>query len=143
MRLLPLLAVACATPGLGTAERAAVTSVLTRQSEAWNRGDLAAYMEGYARDPKLLFTSGGTIRRGYDEARAAYEKRYGSDRASMGQLVFEILDVQPVGKGGAVVLGRWRLTETPSAGQGVFSVVLERREGRWQIIHDHTSSDLP
>jgi ketosteroid isomerase-like protein len=42
---------------------------------------------------------------------------------------------------GAVVLGRWRLTETPNAGSGVFSVVLERRPEGWRIIHDHTSAD--
>jgi len=141
MRLLVLLTVACATPNLSVRERAAVTSVLVRQSDAWNRGDLGAYMDGYARDPDLVFTSGGKIRRGFEEARAAYQKRYGSDRSSMGKLAFEILGVQPVGKGGAVVLGRWKLTETPNAGSGVFSVVLERREGTWQIIHDHTSSD--
>ncbi len=123
------------------ADRAAVAAVLERQRAAWNRGDLDGYMDGYARTPELVFTSGGKIRRGWDEARAAYHKRYGGDRASMGELAFEILAVQPVGADGAIVLGRWRLTGTPQAGGGVFSIVLARLEAGWRIVHDHTSSD--
>ena len=124
-------------------ERSAVLDVLDRQRQAWNRGDLESYMAGYARTPELVFTSGGKIRRGWDEAYAAYRQRYGGDRAGMGQLVFEIIDVQPVGGEGAVVLGRWRVTDTAHAGAGVFSVVLERHREGWRIIHDHTSSDSP
>jgi ketosteroid isomerase-like protein len=59
----------------------------------------------------------------------------------MGQLAFEILGVQSVGVDAAVVLGRWRLTATPHAGSGVFSVVIERRPEGWRVVHDHTSVD--
>ena len=123
------------------ADRGAIEGVLERQRVAWNRGDLDGYMDGYAHTSELVFTSGGKIRRGWDEARAAYHKRYGADRASMGELAFEILGVTPIGADGAVVLGRWRLTGTPEAGGGVFSVVLARLDGGWRIVHDHTSSD--
>ncbi|MEQ1570497.1 MAG: DUF4440 domain-containing protein [Myxococcota bacterium] len=122
-------------------ERAAVAGVLTAQAEAWNRGDLEGYMAGYARSPDLVFTSGGGIRRGFDETLARYRARYGSDPQTMGKLAFELLDVRPVGADGAVVLGRWTLTQTPNAGHGVFTVVMERRAGSWRVIHDHTSVD--
>jgi ketosteroid isomerase-like protein len=59
----------------------------------------------------------------------------------MGKLSFEVIDVQPAGADGAVMLGRWRLTDTPAAGSGVFSIVFERHRDGWRIIHDHTSSD--
>jgi ketosteroid isomerase-like protein len=124
-------------------DRRALEALIERQRLAWNRGDLPAYMEGYARTPALVFTSGAKIRRGWDQTLAAYQKRYGGDRGGMGRLVFEILDVQPVGADGAVVLGRWRLTDTPQAGSGVFSVVAERRAEGWRIVHDHTSADPP
>lgn len=144
--LLVLLTFACARkPFDPSATRATIYETLERQRQAWNRGDLDAYMDGYAHDPDLVFTSGGKIRRGWDETLAAYRKRYGSDHASMGQLAFEVLGIQIVGEAGAVVLGRWRLTSTPEAGQGVFSVVYEKRPegGRdvWKIVHDHTSLD--
>ena len=132
----------CAGPQRFSAEdRDSVVAVLERQRAAWNRGDLDGFMAGYAATPELIFTSGGAIRRGFEEARDRYRKRYGSDKAGMGQLEFQILDIQPVGADGAVVLGRWRLRGTPNLGSGVFSVVLERRPEGWRIIHDHTSSD--
>jgi ketosteroid isomerase-like protein len=127
--------------GFTASDRSAVEAVLGRQQAAWNRGDLPAYLDAYARTPELIFTSGGKIRSGWEETRAAYQRRYGASQAGMGRLTFDILGVQAVGSDGAVVLGRWRLTDTPQAGGGVFSVVLERRPEGWRIVHDHTSSD--
>jgi hypothetical protein len=57
--------------------------------------------------------------------------------------VFRIEAIDPVGADGAVVLGTWDLTESPSDGRGVFSVVLERRPEGWRIVHDHTSLATP
>jgi ketosteroid isomerase-like protein len=125
------------------ADRQAIEGVLEQQRQAWNRGDLPGYMQGYARGPALVFTSGGKIRRGWEQTLAAYQKRYGGDRAGMGQLEFEVLEVQNTGADGAVMLGRWRLTGTPEAGAGVFSVVFERRPEGWRVVHDHTSSAGP
>ncbi len=119
----------------------AIREVLEAQVAAWNRGDLDAYMDGYARTPDLVFTSGGNIRKGWDETREKYRAKYGTAPETMGKLDFEILGVQALGADGAVVLGRWALTETEQAGSGVFSVVLERRPEGWRVVHDHTSSD--
>src|SRR5258708_6053311 len=65
-------------------DRAAITAVLDRQIAAWNRGDLAAYMDGYARTPALVFTSGGNVRRGWQEAFDHYRARYATDPKAMG-----------------------------------------------------------
>jgi uncharacterized protein (TIGR02246 family) len=129
--------------GCATAPHAdpAVRAVLTAQQAAWNRGDLDGFMAGYARSPELVFTSGGKIRRGYAETYAKYKAKYGGDHAGMGHLEFDIVTVQSLGTDGAIVLGRWRLTETPNAGSGVFSVALERTDAGWRIVHDHTSVD--
>lgn len=144
--------VACAHPPaspapapaqFAAADDAAVRAVLAAQQDAWNRGDLAGYMAGYLQSPELVFTSGGRIRHGWDETFAKYRDRYGSDPSTMGKLDFEILGVQALGADGAIVLGRWRLTETPVAGGGVFSVALIRTPTGWKVVHDHTSSDPP
>jgi ketosteroid isomerase-like protein len=139
---LVLAAAGCVGPArrFAAADRAAVVAVLDAQRTAWNRGDLDGYMDGYARTDDLVFTSGGGIRRGWTVTRDRYRARYGGDRAGMGTLAFEILEVQAVGPDGAIVLGRWKV-EGPQAGAGVFSVVLERRPEGWRIVHDHTSSD--
>lgn len=131
----------CAPPRTFSAgDGAAVRAVLAAQQDAWNRGDLDAFMAGYLHSDALVFTSGGNIRRGWDETAAKYRARYGSDRSTMGRLSFEILDVQPIGADGAVVLGRWQLDDTSEAGGGVFSVVLARGGDGWKVVHDHTSS---
>jgi uncharacterized protein (TIGR02246 family) len=127
----------------GKFDEAAVVQVLDEQRAAWNRGDLEAFLAGYEPSERLLFTSGGNIRRGFDETREKYRARYGEARETMGQLTFELLDVRPLGScsDAAVVLGRWAVTDTSVAGAGVFSVILERHGDRWEIVHDHTSSN--
>jgi ketosteroid isomerase-like protein len=150
-RLLLVTLAACASRGpaspasrsFSAADDAAVRAVLTMQQDAWNRGDLEGYMRGYVRSDALVFTSGSNVRRGFAETFEKYKARYGSDPSTMGTLAFEILGVQPLGADGAVVLGRWRLTNTPVAGSGIFSVALERTPDGWLVVHDHTSSDAP
>lgn len=148
MRLALLIALAaCATTSstrrFASTDQTAITAVLDAQVAAWNRGDLAAYMDGYARTDALIFTSGGRIRRGWQTAFDHYQARYGKDPAAMGKLRFEILEVHPVGPDAAVVLGNWILTSSPADGHGVFSLVLERRPEGWRVIHDHTSLETP
>jgi ketosteroid isomerase-like protein len=121
------------------ADRAAITTLLDQQIAAWNRGDLMRYMDAYARTPALIFTSGGNIRRGWQDAFDHYQARYATDPRAMGTLVFRIDSIDPVGADGAVVLGHWDLTGSEHPGRGVFTLVLERRPEGWRIIHDHTS----
>ena len=143
MRWLLVFLFACAAPqrAFAPSDDAAIRGVLAAQAAAWNRGDLDGYMAGYAHSPDLVFTSGGNIRHGYDETLAKYRARYGSDRATMGALTLDVLSIQHLGADGAIVLGRWKLTDTPNAGGGVFSVAFERTSAGWRIVHDHTSAD--
>ena len=121
-------------------DRSTIVGVIEAQAAAWNKGDLDGYMAGYAKIDALIFTSGGKIRRGYQATHDAFMTKYAQDKSKMGRLLFEIVEVQPVGADGAIVLGTWNLTCSPSDGGGVFSVILERRPEGWRIVHDHTSS---
>ena len=148
MRVLSLLLlVACAASPpvrrFAAMDTAAVTKVIEDQAAAWNRGDLAGYMAGYAKTNTLVFTSSGKVRMGWDEAFAHYQKRYATDPKAMGHLVFGITRVDAVGADAAVVLGTWKLTQSEHPGEGVFTLVFERRPEGWRIIHDHTSSSAP
>jgi uncharacterized protein (TIGR02246 family) len=115
-----------------------IRAVLDEQRDAWNRGDLEAFMQGYHHRPDIVFTSGGKIRRGWDETLASYRTRY-AEGGGMGRLSFSDIEITPVGDRAAVVLGHFELTDTPHAGGGVFTLVFERSNGRWAIIHDHSS----
>lgn len=127
----------------GPADEAAVVAVLEGQRDAWNSGDLEAYMAGYEKSELLVFTSGAHIRHGWQETFDKYQERYGGDSSTMGHLEFRLHEIRGLGADAAVVLGHWTLTETEMKGEGVFSVILLRTDAGWKVVHDHTSSTEP
>jgi beta-aspartyl-peptidase (threonine type) len=120
------------------ADRAAISAVLDAELVTWNRGDLAGYMEAYAKTDALVFTAHGKVRRGWQKTYDQYRSRY-ADSAAMGHLVYEDVSIDPVGADGAIVLGAWILTQSQHDARGIYSVVFERRPEGWRIVHDHTS----
>jgi ketosteroid isomerase-like protein len=119
--------------------RAEIDSVLSAQVAAWNRGDIAGYMEGYWKSDSLLFTSGGNARRGWRETFEAYAARYDT-REKMGTLAFSGLEHHLLAPGAAWVCGRWELGRAGDRPGGVFTVVLKKFPEGWKIVHDHTST---
>jgi beta-aspartyl-peptidase (threonine type) len=116
----------------------AILATLAAQAEAWNRGDLEAFMQTYWKSDELTFSAGGRTTRGWQATLDRYRQRY-STPAAMGKLEFRELEVTMLGDEAALVLGEWRLqvgTESPA---GNFSLVLRRIDNQWLIIHDHTS----
>lgn len=120
--------------------RPAIESVLDAQAEAWNRGDLDAFMEGYWRSPDLVFTSGGAVQRGWQTTLDRYRASYGTSPETMGRLAFSDLEVHPLGPGAAWALGRWDLERDGQTTGGVFTLVFREIGGAWRIVHDHTST---
>jgi ketosteroid isomerase-like protein len=143
MRKLALLLVTLAItiPSLAESPEEAITSVITRQAEAWNRGDLEGFMDGYLKSDELVFTSRSRIRRGWQVTFDAYKKTYGMAKETMGQLTFSKLEVHMLGGDAAWVLGRWDLAGPKESSGGIFTLVLRRIDGKWLVVHDHTSSD--
>ena len=132
------LAAVAAAPGPGATT---ARSVLDAQVEAWNRGDLEGFMATYWRSPDLVFCSGGTVTRGWDETLARYRKRYQSEGREMGRLRFDGIEVIPLGEDAALARGAWRLVMTDGKEpHGLFTLLLRRLDGAWRIVHDHTSS---
>lgn len=122
------------------APRDAVVAVVERQADAWNRGDLRAFMDGYWRSPRLSFSAAGKTHFGWDAVLARYEQRYPVP-AAMGKLEFSELDYESLGPDAALLLGRWRLARESGPVGGNFSLIFRRVNGQWVIVHDHTSSD--
>lgn len=117
---------------------------LKAQVEAWNRGDLGAFMQGYLDSPELSYTAAGEIVQGYAALEERYRARYGKDSASMGRLEFRDLAVQPLDPDHALVVGRWHLEQAPGTTyDGVFSLVMKRVGEAWRILHDHSSVRPP
>jgi ketosteroid isomerase-like protein len=113
--------------------------MLEVQQQDWNRGDIESFMRGYERGDSLIFTSGGKIFRGWDEALRRYKSTY-RDREAMGQLEFSQLEITILSDTAAIVLGKWSLQRRNDSPGGVFTLALRKGSDGWKIIHDHTSS---
>jgi ketosteroid isomerase-like protein len=155
-RLLPALLIVAAVLGIGlafyvphwkqarlAAERQAVEGVLTAQVEAWNRGDLEAFMRGYWNSPELTFFSGKDITSGWQATLERYRKRYQSEGKEMGELAFHDLSVGLAGPADAWVRGRWHLVTSKETLDGLFTLLFRKTAEGWRIVHDHTSVGQP
>src|SRR5438270_14058282 len=116
-----------------------IQNVLRAQQEAWNRGDIDAFMNGYWRSDKTVFVSGDDVERGWQKVLDRYKKKY-SDRAKMGTLTFSDLEITPLSNDSAVALGAWKLKRATDEPHGRFTLIFRRLPEGWRIIHDHTSA---
>ena len=117
----------------------AVRAVIEAQRDAWNRGNIEGYMDGYARSADTVFVSGDTVNRGWQNVLERYKKSYNS-REKMGTLTFSDLEITALGKDAAVVIGSWRLKRANDEPHGKFTLIFRRLKQGWRIVHDHTSS---
>jgi ketosteroid isomerase-like protein len=116
-----------------------IRSVLKAQQDAWNRGDIDGFMNGYARSASTVFISEDTIRRGWQTVRDRYKQKY-SNRAKMGTLMFSGVEITLLSSDSAVASGRWRLKRANDQPHGRFTLILKRLPEGWRIVHDHTSA---
>ncbi|MEY2558231.1 MAG: hypothetical protein QOE34_1656 [Verrucomicrobiota bacterium] len=117
---------------------AQIRAVMSAQVEAWNRGDIDGFMNGYARSDATEFVSGDKLTRGWQTVRDRYQKKYGS-REKMGALTFSELKITPLGGDAALVIGRWKLARKGDKPHGIFTLLFRRTPAGWRIVHDHTS----
>ncbi|MDZ4783290.1 MAG: DUF4440 domain-containing protein [Planctomycetia bacterium] len=120
------------------AVRAAVETVLRTQEQAWNDGNLDGFMEHYWKSDALTFSSGGETTRGWTATLNRYQARYPT-RETMGRLTLSEFEITPLGDSAALVLGGWQVARDSEPLAGNFSLVTRKIDGRWVVVHDHTS----
>ena len=135
---LPVLFLLVTVLGLAATVDDEVKAVLNKQVAAWNRGDTDAFLEGYASDTVFV---GEKMTRGLEDLKKRYQEHYPT-RAAMGKLAFYDLEIHPMGKDYAYVIGRWQLDRDKEGGgnvAGVYSLVFRRTSIGWKIVLDHTN----
>lgn len=118
-----------------------IRDVLDRQVAAWNRGDVPSFMEGYLNSADLTFMGARGVTRGYEATLERYRRDYPTPE-KMGRLTFSELEFRTIGPGAALVLGKFTLERTKEGGgqaAGRFTLILQKTNRGWKIIHDHTS----
>ncbi|MFK7980245.1 MAG: DUF4440 domain-containing protein [Saprospiraceae bacterium] len=118
---------------------ATVKSILLRQQNDWNKGDIDAFMNGYWESDNLKFVGATGITYGYEATLKNYHKRY-PDRAAMGQLTFGIKSVEKLSRKVIMLIGTWDLDRTSGPIGGYFTLMWQKIKGEWVVISDHTSA---
>lgn len=107
-------------------------------TEAWNRGDLNAYLGGYWDSEETRWISGGMIIRGVEAIRARYKSLYDSPE-KLGKLEVKDLEIDILTDGDALVVGKWSHTAGQLTRHGVFTVHMKKIQGEWVMATDQAS----
>jgi hypothetical protein len=103
-------------------ESAAIRAVIDSQAAAWNRGDIEAFMTGYAHLSTTTFVSGDEVTHDWQTVHDRYAKNYDS-RDKIGTLTFFNLTITPLCDDTAIVLGSWRLERKSDEPHGKFTLL--------------------
>src|SRR5262249_14511682 len=133
---------AAAAPAAAPDVRSEVLAFVRAFTDAANRADVAAVMEMYDRSPSLLSVDDGQIRRGWDAVREDANQVLGKE--GLYKISTGSFDVIPLGTNRALAIGPVVITVQTQAGpvqaNQALTLVVEKKQGKWVIIHDHTST---
>lgn len=119
-------------------DKKTIESVMSRQQEAWNRGDIEGFMDGYWKSDSLRFIGKRGITFGWQATLDNYKKSYPGPEA-MGRLQFTNLTTEMVGDSAAYVIGKWQLFRSADTLAGHYSLLWKKMQDRWVIVADHSS----
>lgn len=128
-----------AVAGEGDAARKAILAVVAAMETAWNRGDFAGYMAGFA-NPGVTFVSGGRIQDGWQGTLDHYVRDYGGSPDRRGTVHFFDMAIDVLAPDAAMLVGQFTLTRPKNALRGVNTRLFRRIGGRWVIAMNHVSS---
>jgi hypothetical protein len=116
----------------------AILNLLGKQTQAWNRGNIDEFMNGYWQSDSLMFIGKAGVTYGYKNTLNNYKKNYG-DSTKMGKLFFEILQVKKLSPVYYWVLGKWFLKRSIGDVGGHYTLLFRKIKDQWVIVADHSS----
>jgi uncharacterized protein (TIGR02246 family) len=123
--------------------RAELDAMLRRAAVDWNRGDLDGFMSDYLPGDSTTYIGGRGLVRGPSAIRASYARLF-TGELQRDSLSFVILDVDPIAPDAANLIAQYILTRRAGGrdsvtARGPTSLLVRRVDGRWRIVHDHSS----
>ena len=115
-----------------------VKKLLQDQTEAWNKGNLEAFMETYWQSDSLLFVSKNGVTRGWTNTMENYKKSY-PDVDAMGKLSFDLIEIKALSPQSYFVVGKWMLEKSVGEFSGYYTLLIRKIKGEWRIVADHSS----
>ena len=150
MKRLALALLLLATPAIGAepdpapvvdaeSEKAAIRAVIARMEAAWNRGDFAGYMEGFA-NPDVIFVSRGKFQKDWQGTLDHYVRDYGASEDVRGTLHFYDIRIEMLAPDAAQLISRYRLDRPENPQDGINTRLMRKRGGQWVIALNHVSA---
>ncbi|MFC7497611.1 YybH family protein [Enterovirga sp. GCM10030262] len=150
MKRLALALLLLATPAIGAepdpapvvdaeSEKAAIRAVIARMEAAWNRGDFAGYMEGFA-NPDVVFVSRGKFQKDWQGTLDHYVRDYGASEDVRGTLHFYDIRIEMLAPDAAQLISRYRLARPKNTQDGINTRLMRKRNGQWVIALNHVSA---
>lgn len=121
-----------------TKDEKQILSILEKQTQAWNCGDLNSFMSGYWKNDSLMFIGKSGVTYGWQNTLDNYKKGY-PDTAAMGKLKFDILLVKRISTDHFFVIGKWFLNRSIGDVGGHFTLLFRKIKSKWVIVADHSS----
>jgi uncharacterized protein (TIGR02246 family) len=123
-----------------TRQQLDVVKIILAQQNAWNKGDLDAYLSHYkdAQDTQAVLAN---LVRGVDNIRSAYKQNFPS-KDSMGTIEDTDIEVKALGDNYALATGKYHLNRPKKSGgavEGTFMELFEKTQAGWQIIFSQST----
>lgn len=115
-----------------------ILKAIDKQKIAWNNGDINGFMETYWQNDSLMFIGKSGVTYGWQNTLNNYKKGY-PDKAAMGELDFDILQVKRLSVLYFFVVGKWHLTRKMGDVGGHFTLLFKKVKDKWVIVSDHSS----
>jgi hypothetical protein len=115
-----------------------IKNLLAAQAVEWNKGNIDGYMIGYWHSDSLIFIGSKGVRYGYTKTLNRYKEAY-PDADHMGLLSLNITQMKKLSRHYYFVVGKWALKRKAGDIEGSFTLLLQKINGKWQIICDHSS----
>jgi len=120
-------------------DKTEILSLFEKQVEAWNEGNLETFMQTYWNSKELVFVGSRGPTYGWQATLDSYKRGY-PDKKTMGHLNFKILNISKIDNKTVFAIGRFELTREIGDAAGYFTLVIQKKNGEWKIISDHSSS---
>ena len=117
-----------------------VVKIILAQENAWNKGDLDAYLSHYKDAPDTQAVLANLVR-GVDNIRSAYKQNFPSKDA-MGTIEDSDIEVKTLGDNYALATGKYHLNRPKKSGgavEGSFMELFEKTQTGWQIIFSQST----
>ena len=116
-----------------------VCAMFARGAASWTRGDLDAFMSDYLPGEGTTYIGRDGVLHGPEAIRASYAPRF-APGAARDSLSFEQVEVDVLAPNVVNAIAYYVLSRGDSTvARGPTSLVLRRVNGRWMIVHDHSS----